>query len=374
MRAMTIDSTHLQSLELETRPMGWLVTISRICFGISILIVASLAMGLFFFAVPVWDDLIRATRPKDVGWWGYVYGFVYNHWQGRWASCGLESFVLPRVDISRYYWVLLGGIGVINITAAYLLCRRFTRNSNRLISLAVTAGLLALLWTGMPAVHDKTTGRIMSSVSETVYWFTGAVENAMVYALAIFVLLGITGLASEASIFKKVFVTSALCLAAIIVCGFHELYGLMFCIAMGLGTVASIMDRNRKAGVWIAVTAAAAIGLLVVILAPGNTARFASDGGSHARHFRYDLVVALSQVLHYAGHWVIDPKLLGLSAWMLTTPVLMQPPTTSRFPWRWAVLLAWSIMLAAGFFAPSWAFGNWMPPRTIAGVYIIFVL
>jgi 4-amino-4-deoxy-L-arabinose transferase-like glycosyltransferase len=74
------------------------------------------------------------------------------------------------------------------------------------------------------------------------------------------------------------------------------------------------------------------------------------------------------------GHWVIDPKLLGLSAWMLTTTVLIQPPTMSKFPWRWVVPFAWSIMLAAGFFAPSWAFGNWMPPRTIAGVYIIFVL
>ncbi len=46
----------------------------------------------------------------------------------------------------------------------------------------------------------------------------------------------------------------------------------------------------------------------------------------------------------------------------------------SPFPWRWVVPLLWLAMLTAGFIAPSWAFGAWMPARTISAVCVVFVV
>jgi hypothetical protein len=342
--------------------------LSSVSFGLAVGFIAVLATVLFFFAVPVWDDLIRATRPAEVGWWGYVYGFVYKHWQGRWASCGLESFILPRVDITRYYWVLLCSVALVDTIAAFAVCRWFSVRKSLHHVAGIALGFLALLWTAMPSVKER------PAVSETVYWFTGAVENAMVYALAGLLLMAIINLSPSASAAKKTLTAAGFCLAAICICGFHELYGLMFCIALAIGAAAAWVDRDPKAGVWSVVTVAAGLGLLVVILAPGNTARFASDGGPHARQFGYDLRVAMSQVRHYLPRWLVDPKFIGASLWVIGASSLKRPHFSGRFSWRWIIPLAWLTMLAAGFFAPSWAFGNAMPPRTLAGVYIIFTM
>jgi hypothetical protein len=356
-----------------------LFTISRLLLTASLGIVACIAISLFFFAVPVWDDLVRATRPVEVGWWGYVIGFVYKHWQGRWASCGLESAVLPRVDLARFYWMLIGAVALINAVAVYAVCRWLTPRGSRWATLLMAAALLAVLWTGMP------------SVSETVYWFTGAVENTLVFALAAFELLALITFANprpfpmyddgpvasdtgSGRYAYRIPVLTGLSLAAICICGFHELYGLMFCMALALGSIAAWSDPEADRTAWTTVTMSAGIGLLIVILAPGNSARFQSDGGPHARKFFYDLRIALSQVRHDVPRWIIDPKLLAASVWVIVSPALRTRNSQGNFPRRWAITVVWLLMLAAGFFAPSWGFGTTMPPRTLSGVYIIFVL
>ena len=294
--------------------------------------VAALALALFFFAVPVWDDLIRATRPVEVGWWGYVIDFVYKHWQGRWASCGLESIVLPRVDASRHYAPLIGAVALINATAVYLFCRWLTPNSSRKATAFMAAALIALLWTGMP------------SVGETVYWFTGAVENAMVYALAAFVLLALIHLPNplDQSTVKRFTLIALLSIAAFCISGFHELYGLMFCVALALGTLAAYSDPNADRTAWITVTIAAGVGLLVVILAPGNFARVATDGGPHTRQFvlRSSRRARTGDSLHPA---LDDPRSQTAGCLRLghiepyaedATDSIRIPPGAGRFPSR----------------------------------------
>jgi hypothetical protein len=361
-----------------------LLTFSRAVLLTSLCIVAALAITLFLFAVPVWDDLIRATRPVEVGWWGYVIDFVYKHWQGRWASCGLESVVLPRVDLTRYYGLLIGAVAIINAGAVYAFCRWLIPRASRKATLFIATALLALLWSGMP------------SVGETVYWFTGAVENSLVYALAVFTLLAVMKFSNPKPVLRypeepdqnatasngyvrdrleiRIPIIAALSLAAICISGFHELYGLMFCTALALGSIAAFFDPRSDRTAWITVTLAAMLGLLIVILAPGNSARFQTDGGPHARQFVYDLRVAMSQVRHYIPRWIFDPKMLAASAWIVVSPMLRTRQNRSNFPWRWTIPGVWLVMLAAGFFAPSWAFGSDMPPRTLSGVYILFVL
>lgn len=341
-----------------------MLLISRIAFAGSLSIVGLIAIALFFFAVPVWDDLIRATRPLELGWWGYVIDFVYKHWQGRWASCGLESFILPHVDLTRHYGLLIGGIALVDALGVYVVCRWFTPQLTRKSTLFLALGLLALLWTVMP------------SVGETVYWFTGAVENALVYALAALLLIALLELPppGRQPIWQRSLMVGGLSLAVICIVGFHELYGLMLCLALTLGAFAACLNPKADRPAWIVVATGAIAGLLIVALAPGNSARFITDGGPHARQFLYDLHVTLSQVKHFVPRWLLDPRMLAASVWVIASPSLRSRRDPSGFPWRFAIPLAWLIMLAAGFFAPSWAFGKWMPPRTISGVYIIFTI
>ncbi len=237
------------------------VVLSRIFLMACIGVVGIFAVVLFFYAVPAWDDLIRAMPPVEIGWWNYVYGFVYKHWQGRWASCGLECTVLPRVDITRYYWALLLPVALINSLAAYFVCRWFTPGASRRASLLVSLALLALLWTTVP------------SVGELVYWFTGAVENALVLALAALLIIGLLQLPSSISRSpgSRLVLLLLMSLAGIIICGFHELYGLMLCGALAAGAVASFYDPKLDRIAWITVTVAAGVGLLIVVLAPGNS-------------------------------------------------------------------------------------------------------
>jgi hypothetical protein len=342
--------------------------ISRTALAGAIAVVAVFALALFFFAMPVWDDLIRAIRPVEMGWWKYVFEHVYFHWQGRWASCGLESAVLPRLDIAHYYFLLIGGVAVVNTAAIYVVCRWLISGASQARAVMVAAALLALLWAGMP------------SLGETVYWFTGAVENALVYALAALVLVALCRLdrSSLAPPLRAV-LAGLLAISAICVCGFHELYGGIFCVALGLGTLDVFFDSKRDStsrSSWTVVTIAAAAGLLIVVLAPGNNTRLVSDGSLHSRHLIYDLHVAFHEGLHFVPRWLFDPKVLAASVWIAVNPLLrvQRPDATSRFPWRWALPAAWLLVLAVGFFLPSWAFGKDMPPRTLSGVYIIFVL
>ena len=284
--------------------------IARVWLTISLLAVACMAVMLFFFAMPVWDDLVRASRPVEMGWWRYVIGFVYHHWQGRWASCGLESFVLPRVDITRFYWALIGAVAIVNAAGVYAICRWFTPLESRKTSAVISAGLLALLWAGIP------------SIAETVYWFTGAVENAMVLALAAILLtalLNFCGLIATKNLSYWMRI-AALAIAAIVICGFHELYGSMLCLALGVGTIATFITPGTNKTAWIVVTIAASIGLAVVVLAPGNSARIASDGGHHSRQLGYDLRVAVKQAVHALPRWIIDPKLMAATVFVAFSP------------------------------------------------------
>jgi hypothetical protein len=333
--------------------------VSRLVLGVAVAAIVVSAVLFLFAAVPAWDDLIRATGPTQMTLWQYVIGHVYMHWQGRWASCGLEAVMLPHLDITRFYFVLIAAVAIVDALGVYVLCRWFTATSPRKTSAAVAACLLALLWAGVP------------SLAETVYWFVGAVENAMVLALAAMLVITLNEVSK--SVGNHIAGIALLSLLAICVCGFHELYGTMLCIALTAGTLWSLLNKGIDRTAWIAVTVAAAIGLVIVVMAPGNALRMVSDGGHHGRHFVYDLKIAISQIRHFVPRWLLNPKLLAASVWVVFSPTLRRekPPT---FFLRLMVPGAWLAMLAVGFFAPSWAFGAWMPPRTLSGIFIVFVI
>jgi hypothetical protein len=393
-------------LELHTETLSPATTTridlaTRGVLVIAACVVLAIAASLCHFAVMVDDDVVRAARPAQIGWRNYVFGFVYMHWQGRWASAGLESAVLPRVDLVRCYWALITGVAVINVAGIFVVIRYGLRmQARRAVSMTVVAA--AFLWAGLP------------SPAEAVYWFVGAVENTMDLSLAAIVIV------ATARARPGFLVTAALGVSAMFVCGFHELYGAMFCCVLATGTAAAFHGRSPNRWTWLTVTICAAVGLIIVLAAPGNAARQKTDGGRHSMQLGYDLRIFLNQFKYLPRVWLMnDPRLIAATILVACTPGTSasahsvtrssgpcgrfesaESPllfsgsgtvqrTVSRvsgsnaagrvrvntipFPWKWAIPAVWLAAVAGGMFGPSLAFGGWMPARTETGVWIVFV-
>jgi hypothetical protein len=349
------------------RSNGLLPIASSGLLGLSLLIVAGVAVAYVVLALPVNDDWVRCVQPRRLGWLVY-FKFVYTKWQGRWVSEILETTLLPLGNVIKTYPALLGGVLLVNLLGIYVVCRFFTRGGSRWFSLACTIGLAGMLWAEMP------------SVAQAVFWFVGAVENAMPIALGGVLLVGLISLGDS------VLWIVAASVFAIVICGLHECYGAMLCIALATGTLAAYWMNSTNKRVWLIVLVAAVVGVGIVAAAPGNRLRLQSDGATHAQdsaqHLKQHLVSVLKlagiQFISSAREWLCDPALLAVSLWVAFSPRLeaARPvfPTSRRVPWWGLIPLAWIAMLAVGFIAPSLAFGTTMPGRTLSGNFMVFAI
>jgi hypothetical protein len=341
---------------LENRKSS-LDSFSRWLLGFSLLVVSGAAITFMLLALPANDDWQRATEPRELGYWQYM-GDMYMKWQGRWASFGLESALLPLGDMTKTYPLLLAGVAVVNLAGIYFVCRFFTRTGSRWFSLACALGFAALLWAEMP------------SLAQAFYWFVGNVENTMVLSLAGMLLVGMISMRASIPwmMFASVF--------AIFTCGFHESIGCVLCIALATGTVTAYWMKSKNRVAWLAVLIAAIIGLGIVVGAPGNRVRMQKDGPKHARDMVAIFRLTAAQLWNSSRAWIFDPKLLAASLWVAFSPRLeaSRPVwiNANRAPLRLLIPLAWLAMLILIFFLPSYAFGKTMPPRTLSANFIVF--
>ncbi len=340
--------------------MGWrLNLVAGWLLGASVFLVAATAGVYFALALPANDDWMRSAQPLNMGWWTYCH-HLYLTWQGRWVSFGLESAVLPLGDLTKTYPLLIGGVAVINLIGVFGICRFFTRSASVWFSLGVSCVLAAVLWAQMP------------SVAQNVYWFTGVVENAMPIALSALLLIALVCLGDN--LFWAVFAAGW----AIVICGIHESYGSMLCIALAAGTVAAYRMGSGNKRTWLIVLIAAVIGLAIVVGAPGNRVRLKSDGPKHARLLLDILKLTDLQLWDSVRAWLFDPKLLGVTLWVIFSPRLEAArPVFSgakKVPWTLLFVFAWVCMMGVGFFAPSYAFDEDMPARTLSGNFLVFAL
>ncbi len=338
--------------------------------GISVLLVLLAAVFFMVFALPANDDFVRATRPRELGWWGYVFGFTYMKWQGRWASCGLESYVLPRIEITQYYWTLLAGIALVEYLATFAVVRSFARGSSRRSVAATSLVIVALLWAGLP------------SPAEAIYWFTGAVENALVVALATLLLIMLCQPTSTAGPTDRPRASRLACLVAapfaFLIVSFHELFGTMLLMALVTGTGMAFWNRRYNRFVWLLAVVGAVVGLIIVVAAPGNSYRFATDGGPHSRQLKFGLHIMLSQFRFYPHWWLQDPKLIAATVWVFCYGCILArhrtgPMSRAQKQLIWVGPVVWLVMISFGFYLPSWALGAAMPLRTLSGNYLVFV-
>jgi hypothetical protein len=339
-------------------------------FAIAVVLICFFA--LMFYSWPVSDDYVRAS------WDTSLYASLarsYSNWSARLTSHALQGSVLPRISLVVHYPILIIVLGLLQLQGLYLLWRiLLDSRRQRITSLVLAFGTLAILWSGMP------------SVAHSVYWFTGAVENQLPSTLVILLVWGAVKLAP----IKKWSVhwwghflgLVTLCLA---ITGMHELYAVALCGVLAVATVISVLLPSQKTtGVWVALLGAALIGASLVVSAPGNMRRaeITAEGRENMPTTlteRFRLVTSVTfQEMKRVVQWFVDPRLLAMSVVLVLSPQIMKrrPDWYRKNPvlWKWTVPSATAILVFFTVAIPCWALCASPAGRTLGLAYTVFLL
>lgn len=346
--------------------------------------VASVAIAFLFLAQPMADDWLRGApvsklhlaqleltgeSPSTLAS-GFAYlKTQYFDWTGRWAGIGLAIFSMAAIDPSYHYWFLLIVLAGTHVVAVHTLFDALLKSHYSRKDIWTTTSLFAVLyWTAVP------------SPGEVFYWLTGGIENLLSISLSL-VVFGVLISAKGNSKMKEDGLVRAgyyllLPLLAFITTGFHELFGLLLCIALTTGAAIAFRIRHANRWLWLVVLLVAGAGLLFVVVAPGNFLRAQTIHGG--RHFAGTILTGSKHLLKSVLSWLLDPKLLCASLLFIFHPKIrsFRPTWLSRagVPWQLVLPAVWIVMVIIPFYAVVWIKGRAMDERTLSGTYLIFLI
>jgi hypothetical protein len=135
----------------------------------------------------------------------------------------------------------------------------------------------------------------MPEPGQTVYWFTGNVENQLPLAIGMLAiwLLWRSGQTSTKPVFRNLIAALGL-LLCVLATGLHEMSALVLSAVVGTGVLASqyLAVENRR--VWLLACLLVLAGLAFNVLAPGNAVR---AGKSFANAFSFShTIVAFGRI------------------------------------------------------------------------------
>jgi hypothetical protein len=158
--------------------------------------------------------------------------------------------------------------------------------------------------------------------------------------------------------------------------GFHEVFTLVLCTALASGALHAWLARKPNRWIWTCCLAAALIGFLVVYAAPGNEVRRADF--TYAGDLKVTIALTLKQSASNILLWVLDIRLLSgtLLLIMLVPRDETGKQSTTGAAVRDALIvgLTWVAVVGGAFAAVSWAIGMTMAPRTLNGIYLVFLV
>ncbi|HEY8559756.1 MAG TPA: DUF6056 family protein [Pyrinomonadaceae bacterium] len=287
----------------------------------------------------------------------------YYTWTGRWGAAGLNYLLTSSFDLVGFYTPLLLIIPFLLATSVFLLLRAARIGATRTRSFALAAAAAALYWNGMP------------DPGETVYWLTGSVDNLTGFVLSFALLAALLRFDVSGTV-SRAAASAALFLLAFLATGFHEVFGLVLCAALASGSLQQWLARRSNRWIWTGCLAAALIGFLVVYAAPGNEVRRADF--PFAGNLEVTVRLALGQSFSSIFMWISDIRLL--TGTLLLLMLMPRDLTASNdgigLPARNVVITGITGIAAVGgaFTAVSWAIGMSMAPRTLNGIYLVFLV
>jgi hypothetical protein len=339
----------------------------------SIVVVAAISFFLTFNAVQTWDDFCRAALPKDLG--NVIANVQENYliWSGRWAVHGLYALTFPYIGLDTInHNLLLALSAVIWFTVFYIFLHIFFRKSLSASKKAFLAVLLTTIyWAGMPDPGD------------TWYWLTGSTEYQLPFLLMALSLLTLTSVwVTGDRLLPRIGAGVLGGVIAFVVTGLHEIVGLLL---LGGLSIAFLLALARKrwdvAIVYGLVILVTAVGIMIVLTAPGTGVRTARDF-AQPNSVSAGLKALMSPRTSPLA-WLGDARLWCLTVLLVTTPAFLRlrpawvdwklplPGPLSRMAVVVPLIGLSAVML--GTFAASFAQGRDAPPRVMNLLYAVLV-
>ncbi len=297
----------------------------------------------------------------------------YFHWSGRWSGIGLALVILPRVDMMKWYPILLEAIVFVQALGLWAYWRMLLGEKvSRRHLLALVSVSLAVFWASLPVP------------GQTHYWVTGGIENQLNIWLSLLLMGGLVRARwDQMSLVRSHSLTGLLCVLAIFVTGMHELIGLMLCIVLATGTYIALKTGRSGRGslAWGLVSLGAVIGLAVVMAAPGNRVRslaVAAIVPQEDQNLLHALKLAGVQAKRLLPTWAFDVRLLAAAVVLVLSPSLVGA-RAGRIRWggvspKLVITSLWLLIVAGMFVGPSMVLHLRMAGRTLNAGYALFVL
>jgi hypothetical protein len=340
--------------------------VAMITFIVSVTLCAVTVLLLITWTVPVLDDFCRAyyqitVTPSQPS--GIINAIIntYLGWTGRWAGAGLELLVLSAAKLPGDYPWLVFTLTIIQCLILYLAIWNFTKNVRS--ALFFSALIASVYWATMP------------SPQESIFWFTGAVENQfqLVFIPVLF------SFALSAPPTGKTRSTSFPTIAAsglgFVTPAFHELVGGALVVALSAITARAFLYRSSDRKVWLTIWSVSTLGFLMVFAAPGNFVRLSNTGN-------FSVLAVISETSRAIYHYIL-PWFLNFKHWLLAIVVWFDPRVgeiRAKFPGMSSLrsigisALIWlsSIMIMLIF---TISIGSQPPPeRTMNLIYGVFLI
>lgn len=344
----------------------------RIINTIYIAVLSFLIIGLFFiffiWTYPGGDDLFRAGAVREAG---LIWNIAreYFEWSGRWLGVGLEYLIPNFVTITKVYPMVLLSWGLIYFLSMWLFCVMLF--DNRLFSthtILSSIVLYAVLLSNFPALNSG------------LYYMTGGTENMLgVSASVIFLYFLIRKNRIILPSHSKLNLLSGLilCLCALAIPGFHELFGIVFCMVLTTVFIASFLLKRPAPRIWFIIGLCALIGLFIVVLAPGNYARLGVVSTPTLSNRTLISIVqkTFSDLTTQVTQWIISPSIICTSLLFILLPGLrdIKPKWFRTSPTLWMILIPTTVFLILSFcFCFLISINGKIPGRTLNGIYMLF--
>lgn len=339
---------------------------TRLSAALMVVVIAGVlfvALKLTFYAFPKADELFRAGRVRDLGVAGSIH-LEYTTWCGRWAGTGLSYLLGASFNLERAYaFLLLAGATALPVAIYVLIGSLFGPTLARRNCALGAIAFFVLYWCAMP------------STPEGFYWLTGVLENLLPVSATILI-VAILLRYERWPLRGRVAVTAGIMAGAATTVAMHELYGLIFAGILAVATMLAFVIRHAGRWAWAAVMLAAVGGLAVVVLAPGNAFRLASEPKNpHDYSF---LICAFNVWRSFYLQWLFDPKLLAATALFV---VIVRGRTTvpawlTERPLLWAITIPGLTIVTLIVPIAILAIVNPViaPGRTQSAIYLIFLV
>jgi hypothetical protein len=320
---------------------------------------------LSFFTHPTWDDFCLAALARQESFLQFVL-VGYNEVGGSYFS-----FILFKLNPLAFgsilgYKLVAFSVIVLTFIAIHLFVMAIFKNYLPQIDQWIFSSVVTLLFFNQ-----------MPVITQCIYWATGALSYQLPNLVSLLALsLALYIVRSDSGRIRKGFVTALVFFLTAISVGANIPNMLLFTLLLCLITFVSFANKLEHKWLWLCMLLIAVTGAIIVIAAPGNSAR--SELFPEKHQFFRALVLSSAQVARFAGKWLSNVVLI--LATLLYIPIAARLAGSSTFfknhfyihPLLGIAFLL--IILYAGFFPAYWSMGSLYQHRTVNVSYFWFLI